>query len=54
MPSGIGLGSGKTRKPLRDEDIERMLDKASVEAADSSDDDEILIPRRAVAGVMQS
>ncbi|KAF5678438.1 hypothetical protein FCIRC_6477 [Fusarium circinatum] len=54
LPSGIGLGSGKTRKPLRDEDIERMLDKASVEAADSSDDEEILIPRRAVAGVMQS
>ncbi|KAG9502493.1 hypothetical protein J7337_005321 [Fusarium musae] len=53
LPSGIGLGSGKTRKPLRDEDIERMLDKASVEAADSSDDEEILIPRRAVAGVMQ-
>ncbi|KAG7413737.1 hypothetical protein Forpe1208_v007308 [Fusarium oxysporum f. sp. rapae] len=54
LPSGIGLGSGKTRKPLRDEDIERMLDKASVEAADSSDDEEILIPRRAVAGVMRS
>ncbi|KAF4341330.1 hypothetical protein FBEOM_4803 [Fusarium beomiforme] len=54
LPSGIGLGNGKTRKPLRDEDIERMLDKASVEAADSSDDEEILIPRRAVAGVMQS
>ncbi|KAF4450256.1 hypothetical protein F53441_6538 [Fusarium austroafricanum] len=54
LPSGIGIGGGKARKPLRDEDIERMLDKASAEAADSSDDEEILIPRRAVAGVIQS
>ncbi|KAF5000167.1 hypothetical protein FGRMN_1981 [Fusarium graminum] len=55
LPSGIGVGNGKTRKTLRDEDIERMLDKASVETADSSDDEEILLPpRRTVAGVMQS
>jgi hypothetical protein len=30
---------------LRDEDIERMLDRAGAEAADSSDDEEIQIPR---------
>lgn len=55
LPSGIGIGNGKTRKTLRDEDIERMLDQASAEAGDSSDDEEILIPsRRPVAGVMQS
>ncbi|CAG7559575.1 unnamed protein product [Fusarium equiseti] len=55
LPSGIGIGNGKTRKTLRDEDIERMLDQASAETGDSSDDEEILIPtRRPVAGVMQS
>ncbi|GKU03363.1 hypothetical protein FLAG1_06014 [Fusarium langsethiae] len=55
LPSGIGIGNGKTRKSLRDEDIERMLDQASAETGDSSDDEEILIPsRRPVAGVMRS
>ncbi|KAM0200756.1 hypothetical protein ACHAPI_002421 [Fusarium lateritium] len=55
LPSGIGVGNGKTRKTLRDEDIERMLDQASAETADSSDDEEILLPpRRTVAGVMRS
>ncbi|CAF3452425.1 unnamed protein product [Fusarium graminearum] len=55
LPSGIGIGNGKIRKTLRDEDIERMLDQASAETGDSSDDEEILIPsRRPVAGVMRS
>ncbi|CEI66360.1 hypothetical protein FVEN_g4256 [Fusarium venenatum] len=55
LPSGIGIGNGKTRKTLRDEDIEKMLDQASAETGDSSDDEEILIPsRRPVAGVMRS
>lgn len=43
LPSGLGVGGGKTRKTLRDEDIERILDHA---AADSSDDEEIQLPPR--------
>ncbi|KAI8668005.1 hypothetical protein NCS55_00824400 [Fusarium keratoplasticum] len=56
LPSGLGGGNGTARKMLRDEDIERMLDQAAAEAADSSDDEEIQIPppRRGVAGVMQA
>ncbi|KAF4966251.1 hypothetical protein FSARC_6050 [Fusarium sarcochroum] len=54
LPSGIGIGNGKARKPLRDEDIERMLDQASAEGADSSDDEEIQIPRRNAAGIVQT
>lgn len=54
LPSGLGVGNGTARKMLRDEDIERMLDRAGAEAADSSDDEEIQIPqpRSGVAGVM--
>ncbi|KND87103.1 hypothetical protein TOPH_08284 [Tolypocladium ophioglossoides CBS 100239] len=54
LPSGLGLGNGTARKTLRDEDIERMLDRAGAEGADSSDDEEIQLPpgRRGVAGVM--
>ncbi|KAF5019587.1 hypothetical protein F66182_8397 [Fusarium sp. NRRL 66182] len=55
LPSGIGIGNGRVRKPLRDEDIEKMLDQASAEAADSSDDEEIQIPsRRSIARVMHT
>ncbi|KAJ6440575.1 tubulin gamma chain [Purpureocillium lavendulum] len=55
LPSGLGLGNGTARKTLRDEDIERMLDRAGAEAADSSDDEEIqLPPRRGVAGIMRA
>ncbi|KAF4985300.1 hypothetical protein FDECE_16673 [Fusarium decemcellulare] len=56
LPSGLGVGNGTARKMLRDEDIERMLDQAGAEAADSSDDEEIQIPqpRRGVAGVMRA
>ncbi|GJN86438.1 hypothetical protein PLIIFM63780_010018 [Purpureocillium lilacinum] len=55
LPSGLALGNGTARKTLRDEDIERMLDRAGAEAADSSDDEEIqLPPRRGVAGVMRA
>lgn len=43
LPSGLGVGGGTTRKSLRDEDIERILDHA---AADSSDDEEIQLPAR--------
>ena len=43
LPSGLGVGGGRTRKSLRDEDIERILDHA---AADSSDDEEIQLPAR--------
>lgn len=43
LPSGIGIGGGRTRQTLRDEDIERLLDRA---AADSSDDEEIQLPAR--------
>ncbi|KAM5354159.1 hypothetical protein ACJ41O_000809 [Fusarium nematophilum] len=55
LPSGLGVGKGAARKILRDEDIERMLDQASAEA-DSSDDEEIQIPRPrgSVAGVMHA
>lgn len=50
LPSGLGVGNGVARKVLRDEDIERMLDRAG--DADSSDDEEIQIPRRG-GGMMQ-
>lgn len=55
LPSGLGVGNGGTRRILRDEDIERMLDRAGAEAGDSSDEEEIQIPRPrgGVAGVMQ-
>ncbi|KAH7163391.1 hypothetical protein B0J13DRAFT_431719 [Dactylonectria estremocensis] len=55
LPSGLGIGNGVARKMLRDEDIERMLDRAGAEQADSSDDEEIQIPqpRSGVASVMQ-
>lgn len=55
LPSGLGIGNGTARKVLRDEDIERMLDRAG-EDADSSDDEEIQIPRGrdGVAGIMQA
>lgn len=52
LPSGLGIGNGRVRQPLRDEDIERILDRA---ANDSSDDDgEILLPARTngVAGAV--
>lgn len=45
LPTGLGAGHASARRVLRDEDIERMLDRASAEAADSSDDEEIQIPR---------
>ncbi|KAL7805921.1 hypothetical protein V8C26DRAFT_424463 [Trichoderma gracile] len=45
LPSGLGAGHTGARRVLRDEDIERMLDRAGAEAADSSDDEEIQIPR---------
>ncbi|KAF3070029.1 hypothetical protein CFAM422_006977 [Trichoderma lentiforme] len=45
LPTGLGAGHNSARRVLRDEDIERMLDRASAEAADSSDDEEIQIPR---------
>jgi hypothetical protein len=51
LPSGLGLGNGATRKVLRDDDIERMLDRA--EEDDSSDDGEIQLPRSR-AGTMSS
>lgn len=44
LPSGLGASVGKARPTLRDEDIERMLDRA---ADDSSDDEEIQLPGRA-------
>ncbi|KAG5950013.1 hypothetical protein E4U53_005555 [Claviceps sorghi] len=44
LPSGLGLGNGTARKTLRDEDIERMLDRAGAELGDSSDDEEIQLP----------
>lgn len=51
LPSGLGLGNGTARKVLRDEDIERMLDRAGAELGDSSDDEEIQLPpgRRGLA-----
>lgn len=51
LPSGLGLAGWPARRTLRDEDIECMLDSA--EAAGSSDDEEIQLPRRQarVAGV---
>lgn len=54
LPTGLGAGHAGARRVLRDEDIERMLDRASAEAADSSDDEEIQIPRlrNDVAGMM--
>ncbi|KAG8419594.1 hypothetical protein J3458_004450 [Metarhizium acridum] len=54
LPSGLGLGNGTARKVLRDEDIERMLDHAGAELADTSDDEEIQLPpgRNRLAGAM--
>lgn len=54
LPSGLGLGNGTSRKILRDEDIERMLDRAGAELDDSSDDEEIQLPpgRNGLARVM--
>ncbi|RFU82048.1 cyclin-dependent kinase [Trichoderma arundinaceum] len=54
LPTGLGAGHTSARRVLRDEDIERMLDRASAEAAESSDDEEIQIPRlrNDVAGMM--
>ncbi len=51
LPSGLGLGNGRARPVLRDEDIERMLDQT---ADDSSDEGEILLPPRTngVAGAV--
>lgn len=53
LPSGLGIGNGRARQTLRDEDIERLLDHA---ADDSSDDEEIQLPRRTngVAGAVGS
>ncbi|KAG6079875.1 hypothetical protein E4U15_003571 [Claviceps sp. LM218 group G6] len=45
LPSGLGLGNGTARRVLSDEDIERMLDRAGEEMADSSDE-EIELPGR--------
>ncbi|KAF7558361.1 hypothetical protein G7046_g5800 [Stylonectria norvegica] len=55
LPSGLGVGNGTARRILKDEDIERMLDRAGAECADSSDDEEIQLPRGrgGVAGVMR-
>ncbi|QUC16363.1 uncharacterized protein UV8b_00604 [Ustilaginoidea virens] len=54
LPSGLGIGNGTRRKVPRDEDIERMLDCAGAELADSSDDEEIQLPpgRNGLARVM--
>ncbi|OAQ98555.1 hypothetical protein LLEC1_05121 [Akanthomyces lecanii] len=51
LPSGLGLGNGRARQALRDEDIERMLDQT---ADDSSDDEDIQLPPRTngVAGAV--
>lgn len=56
LPSGLGMVQGKARKSLRDEDIERMLDRAGAESLDSSDGEEIQLPpgRRGAAGVMET
>ncbi|KAG6032176.1 hypothetical protein E4U41_007299 [Claviceps citrina] len=53
LASGLGHGSGHgtSRKTLRDEDIERMLDRASAELGDSSDDEEIQLPSRGRNGL---
>ncbi|KAH7324884.1 hypothetical protein B0I35DRAFT_425137 [Stachybotrys elegans] len=45
LPSGL-VSHAVQRKPLRDDDIERMLDHASAAQADSSDDEEIQLPHR--------
>ncbi|OAA78416.1 cyclin-dependent kinase [Akanthomyces lecanii RCEF 1005] len=51
LPSGLGLGNGRARQALRDEDIERMLDQTP---DDSSDDEDIKLPPRTngVAGAV--
>ncbi|PHH79603.1 hypothetical protein CDD80_4365 [Ophiocordyceps camponoti-rufipedis] len=52
LPTGLGLGRAVVRRPLEDEDIERLLDRVGDEPPDSSDDEEIQLPRRDVAGLM--
>ncbi|KOS22867.1 hypothetical protein ESCO_003694 [Escovopsis weberi] len=54
LPVALGGGHSGARRVLRDEDIERMLDRVAAETADSSDDEDIQIPRlkNDVAGVM--
>lgn len=56
LPSGLGSGGRSARKILRDEDIERMLDRAVAESADSSDDEEIQLgpARSGVASIMHA
>jgi hypothetical protein len=54
LPTGLGVGPGvAARRTIRDEDIESMLDRAGAEVADSSDEEEIQIPRgrAGIAGV---
>ncbi|KFA55141.1 hypothetical protein S40293_08691 [Stachybotrys chartarum IBT 40293] len=55
ISNGLTMGNGTPRRTLRDEDIERMLDRATAERSDSSDDEEIpLRPNRGVAGAMEA
>ncbi|KAM4066219.1 whi5 like domain-containing protein [Hirsutella rhossiliensis] len=56
LPSGLGMVPGNARKSLRDEDIERMLDRAGTESPDSSDGEDIQLPpgRRGVASAMET
>lgn len=54
LPTGLGMVQGKARKSLRDEDIERMLDRAGVDSPDSSEGEEIQLPpgRQGVPGAL--
>ncbi|RCI12077.1 hypothetical protein L249_0732 [Ophiocordyceps polyrhachis-furcata BCC 54312] len=49
LPVGLDIGRGAARMPLQDKDIERMLDEFCSKSSESSDDDEIILPRRDMA-----
>lgn len=44
LPAGLGAASGKPRPSLKDEDIERMLDRVAAQGEADSSDEEIEIP----------
>ena len=55
LPAALGAGLAKERPRLRDDEIEKMLERAAQD--DSEDDEEILLPtnsRRSHSGVVGS
>lgn len=53
LPSALGITHVPLRKPMSDKDIDRMLDRGD-DGNNSSDDDEIQIPRRNGVGAIHA